>query len=268
MNAAGVLLSFFGSRSSKIRFNDLVEAYATVARYLSEAKEDGNHKAAIVVDCLPKLWFCVSRTFDSDSEYVGPYMGSDFSDECRLSLVIAEEMLEEKASTYPAERREKVKQLLESLPVELDALSLPQELRLYVLRLAREVRVAIDEYEITGDFKLDAAFSRLQTQLFVVATHLPVETQQSRFVKFLTDKFIPCMTALSLTLTSTSDGLNLENMIVQQIQSGAPQTSVSAPPSETFQADSWTEPNDPWTEPEDPWTEPNNPQPDSGEIMF
>lgn len=241
LNAARVLLNFFGSGSSTIRFRDLINAYAEVSRFFSEAKADGDEKASIVVEWLPNLWDCIAQAFDGCAEYVGPYMGVEFSSQCRMSLLIAEEMLDGKTSTYSAIRREKVKQLLDSLPDELDQLSLPQELHLYVLRLAREVRVALDEYAITGDFKLDAAFSRLQSQLFVVATHLPNETQQNRFVQFLTDKFIPCMTALSLTITSASGGMNLKSMIAQQIQSSALQTSTSSSPPRIPQLDPWTE---------------------------
>lgn len=48
--------------------------------------------------------------------------------------------------------------------------SLPSDLLAYLSRLIREAREALDEYELTGDFKLSVAFDRLCNALRVAET--------------------------------------------------------------------------------------------------
>lgn len=55
-------------------------------------------------------------------------------------------------------------------PFRLGRVGLPSDLLAYLSRLIREAREALDEYELTGDFKLSVAFDRLCNALRVAET--------------------------------------------------------------------------------------------------
>ena len=96
--------------------------------------------------------------------------------------------------------------MIDELPSLLNDITLPQGLKEYIARLAREVRIALDEYDLTGDFKLDSAFTRLQTSLNIAATVSKDADSQGKLVEFLRTKVCPCLAAGALVLGATADG--------------------------------------------------------------
>ena len=64
----------------------------------------------------------------------------------------------------------------------------------------------MDEYDLTGDFKLDIAFARLQTSLNVAATVSKDAESQGKLVGFLKTKVCPCLAAGALALGAVADG--------------------------------------------------------------
>ena len=251
MNSATYLLQFFldEEESSDIdvfRFADLSAAMAEVDETLSAAAFGGDKEAGTAVNCLSALWVDIVEAFTRKRT-----MGTtttikrgavSLSNECEMALRIAERLLGDKVNGYPQERRDSVQELVNSLPDALKPLSIPSELKRYVLLLAHEVQIALALYDTTGDFKLDDAFSRLQSALFVVATSSTELEQHNGFMSFLKDKLLPCITAVSLTLGVPQAAINDINLFTPQIGQSNQQSSVekhqpdtrpTAPESET-----------------------------------
>ena len=253
MNSAAYLLQFFldeeeASDIDVFRFADLSAAMAEVDETLSAAAFAGDKEAGTAVNCLSALWvdivegFTRKRTIGTTTIKRGAV---SLSNECEMALRIAERLLGDKVNGYPQERRDSVQELVNSLPDALKPLSIPSELKRYVLLLAHEVQVALSLYDTTGDFKLDVAFSRLQSALFVVATSSIEPEQHNGFMSFLKDKLLPCITAVSLTLGVPQAAINDINLFTPQLGQSNQQTSAekhqadtrpTAPESETSTA--------------------------------
>ena len=250
MNSATYLLQFFldedeASDIDAFKFADLSAAMAEVDETLSAASFGGDKEAGTAVNCMSALWvdiveaFTRKRTIGTTTIKRGAV---SLSNECEMALRIAERLLGDKVNGYPQERRDSVQELVNSLPDALKPLSIPSELKRYVLLLAHEVQIALVLYDTTGDFKLDDAFSRLQSALFVVATSSTEPEQHNGFMSFLKDKLLPCITAVSLTLGVPQAAINDINLFTPQIGQSNQQTSAekhqadtrpTAPESET-----------------------------------
>lgn len=124
----------------------------------------------------------------------------------RMALRTAERLLDQGPEQYPRQRRDDIRSMIDELPSLLNDITLPQGLKEYIARLAREVRIALDEYDLTGDFKLDIAFARLQTSLNVAATVSKDAESQGKLVGFLKTKVCPCLAAGALALGAVADG--------------------------------------------------------------
>ena len=123
----------------------------------------------------------------------------------RMALRTAERLLDQGPEQYPQERRTDIRSMIDDLPSLLNDITLPQSLKEYIARLAREVRIALDEYDLTGDFKLDIAFTRLQTSLNVAATVSKDDGSRKKMVDFLKKKVSPCLAAGALVLGIGAD---------------------------------------------------------------
>ena len=251
MNSATYLLQYFldeeeASDIDVFKFADLSAAMAEVDETLSAAAFGGDKEAGSAVNCLSALWAYLVEAFNRN-KMAGVTTeikqgAVSLSNECEMALRIAERLLGDKVNRYPQERRDSVQELVNTLPDALKPLSIPSELKRYVLLLAHEVQIALALYDTTGDFKLDDAFSRLQSALFVVATSSTELEQHNGFMSFLKDKLLPCITAVSLTLGVPQAAINDINLFTPQIgqsnqQSSAekhqPDTRPTAPESET-----------------------------------
>ena len=235
MNSAAYLLKYFlgeeaTNKDEEFKFADLSASMAEVDEVLSAAAASGDKEAGSAARCLLDLWKAVVATFNrfehSDPNIPIPQGVVALSNECEMALRIAKRLLGDKVNGYPQERRDSVQELVDFLPDALKQLSIPSELKRYVLLLAREVQVALDLYDTTGDFKLDVAFSRLQSALFVVATSSTEPEQHNSFMRFLKDKLLPCITAVSLTLGVPQAAINDINLFTPQIGQSNQQMSA------------------------------------------
>ena len=251
MNSATYLLQYFlGEEETgdidEFGFADLSAAMAEVDETLSAAAFSGDKEARTAVNCLLSLWVYLVEAFNRNKKEGTTTRIKQgvvsLSNECEMALRIAERLLGNKVNEYPQERRDSVQELVDSLPDALDPLSIPSELKRYVLLLAHEVQIALAVYDATGDFKLDVAFSRLQSALFVVATSSTEPEQHNSFMSFLKDKLLPCITAVSLTFGVPQAAINDINLFTPQVGQSNQQTSAekhqldthpTAPGSET-----------------------------------
>lgn len=218
MNSAAYLLKFFLDESDdeQFYFVDLSAAMVGVDEVLKFTAANGDEEAGSASKCLQYLWQCVEASFRTGTP-VAVKGSVSLRNDGEMALRIAKRLLGDKVNTYPQERRDGVQELVSSLPDALKTLSVPSELKQYVLLLAREVQSALDWYEETGDFKLDVAFSKLQSALFVVVTSSTEPEQRSGFLNFLKEKLLPCITAVSLLLGVPKAAIDDINLFAPQI---------------------------------------------------
>lgn len=235
MNSAAYLLKFFLGEGATgngevFMFTDLSAAMADVDDALTAAAASGDKEAGSAAKCLSSLWRTVVEVFNrnrtKDFNKPIPHEPVGLSVECEMALRIAKRLLGDRVNAYPEERRDSVRELVDSLPDALKPLSVPSELKRYVLLLVHEVQVALDLYDTTGDFKLDVAFSRLQSSLFVVATSSTKPEQRKSFMSFLTQKLLPCITAVSVMLGVPQAAIDDINLFAPQIGHFDQQTSA------------------------------------------
>lgn len=250
LNSAAYLLKYFlgegGTGERQVfRFGDLSAAMAEVDEALSAAAANGDKEAGSAAKCIGNLWWAVGEVFhrhnNRDSTIPLPQGNVGLSNECEMALRIAKRLLGDKVNAYSKERRDSVQELINSLPDALKQLSVPPELKRYVLLLVREVQVALDMYDSTGDFKLDAAFSRLQSALFVVATSSTEPEQRKGFMSLLREKLLPCITFVSLMLGVPQAAIADINLFAPQIGHSNQQTSAEKPQPDTHPTHSGSE---------------------------
>lgn len=143
------------------------------------------------------------------------------------------------AAEYPQERRDSIRELVADVPGLLKAVTLPKDLKEYVARLVREVGTALDEYELTGDFKLDIAFTRLQTSLNIIAATPKDEKSQRTVMEFLQKRVVPCVAAVGFALGALADSATILEYLgysPAQIESHEPRKTPEPPASDIPQA--------------------------------
>jgi hypothetical protein len=161
------------------------------------------------------------------------------SNEDRMALRTAERLLDARAAEYPQERRDSIRELVADVPGLLKAVTLPKDLKEYVARLVREVGTALDEYELTGDFKLDIAFTRLQTSLNIIAATPKDEKSQRTVMEFLQKRVVPCVAAVGFALGALADSATILEYLgysPAQIESHEPRKTPEPPASDIPQA--------------------------------
>lgn len=234
MNSATFLLNFFlaqsgGKESVPRNYADLAAALADVDAALHVADINGDEEAKLAASCMPELWKTLStECLKNNNDFT--YTVFSLKKQDQMALLTAKRLLDSKVAEYSEERRASIKELVDGIPGLLRELTLPEQLKLYVLRLVQEVDLALTEYETTSDFKLDVAFSRLQTSLNSIAVVPKPQEQQNKLVEFFNNTLIPCLTVLSLATGIPNDALQ-SYQIYTQIDSSSQQTSVAQPPN-------------------------------------
>lgn len=120
----------------------------------------------------------------------------------------------------------------------LKTVTLPKELKEYVARLVREVGTALDEYDLTGDFKLDIAFTRLQTSLNIIAATPKDEKSQRTVMEFLQKRVFPCVAAVGFALGFPADSATVLEYLgysPAQIESHESHKNPESPANDTPQ---------------------------------
>ncbi|RBP98484.1 hypothetical protein CRD60_01050 [Bifidobacterium aemilianum] len=231
MNSAAFVLNFFlngfdGSEGEQFKYSDLVTALADVDNSLTTAAANGDEEAKLAIQCINGLWDSITTEFSQHPSTGFITARFSLNTESQMALRIAERILAAKVGEYSPERRDSIKKLIEGIPELLSEMTLPQELKLYVLRLTREVETALEEYAVTSDFKLDLAFSRLQTCLNTVAVVPKPEEEQGKFITFLNNKLIPCLMAVSLFADIGYTGIETYQFFAPRIAPVSQQTSA------------------------------------------
>ena len=159
VNAAEYLIGFFEAGTTdeadrqEYRFPDVVQALSEV-----ESAIDSWESMGVDVHLMRS---CLERWKKSALNTDGDLMG----------LQSVAEKLSASTVSYSEDARQKMRNMIEEAVkcVRADD-SLPSDLLAYLSRLIREASEALDEYELTGDFKLSVAFDRLCNALRVAET--------------------------------------------------------------------------------------------------
>ena len=222
------------------RFPDVSGAMAEVDSTLRTAAAAGDEDADLACRCLADLWYNISVAWERNQRSM-EMMDSKvpISNEDRMALRTAERLLDARAAEYPQERRDSIRELVADVPGLLKAVTLPKDLKEYVARLVREVGTALDEYELTGDFKLDIAFTRLQTSLNIIAATPKDEKSQRTVMEFLQKRVVPCVAAVGFALGALADSATMLEYLgysPAQIESHEPRKTPEPPASDIPQA--------------------------------
>ncbi|MFT9112020.1 MAG: hypothetical protein ABF453_03040 [Bifidobacterium psychraerophilum] len=182
MNAAEYLLSYFETQSAAqsqnrgFRFPDIVSALEEIESAINLWDKAGLN-VDLMRDCLTRWKLSALRPFtDSGSELhwkVERHGGSTTREELSsgdlMGLQTVADRLAASSISYPENAREKISNLIqETVNCLKEDTGLPQELVLYVAQLIEEARRSLDEYDISGDFRLSIAFDRLSNAINVV----------------------------------------------------------------------------------------------------
>ncbi|MBW3093070.1 hypothetical protein KIH79_09080 [Bifidobacterium sp. 82T10] len=222
------------------RFPDVSGAMAEVDSALRTAAAAGDEDADLAVRCLDGIWYNISVAWERNGRSMEMTDSKvPLSVESRMALRTAERLLDSNAAEYPQERRERIRELVAGVPDLLKSVTLPRELKEYVARLAREVGTALDEYDLTGDFKLDIAFARLQTSLNIIAATPKDERSQRTVMEFLKSRVVPCVAAAGFALGVFADSATILEYLgysPAQVESRGQRKSPESFESDTSQA--------------------------------
>lgn len=221
------------------RFPDVSGAMAEVDSTLRTAAAAGDEDADLACRCLADIWYNISVAWERNQRSM-EMMDSKIpiSTEDRMALRIAERLLDASAAEYPPERRDRIRELIADVPGLLKTVTLPKELKEYVARLVREVGTALDEYDLTGDFKLDIAFTRLQTSLNIIAATPKDEKSQRTVMEFLQKRVFPCVAAVGFALGFSADSATVLEYLgysPAQIESHESHKNPESPANDTPQ---------------------------------
>lgn len=98
---------------------------------------------------------------------------------------------------------------------------------------------SMEMYELTGDFKLDIAFTRLQTSLNIIAATPKDEKSQRTVMEFLQKRVVPCVAAVGFALGALADSATILEYLgysPAQIESHEPRKTPEPPASDIPQA--------------------------------
>ncbi|GAA6121932.1 hypothetical protein BPY_00400 [Bifidobacterium psychraerophilum] len=180
MNAAEYLLAYFEtddaaqSKNEGFRFPDIVSALEEIESAINLWDKAGLN-VDLMRDCLTRWKLSALSPFvDSSSDlhwsverFVSTQDGLSAGDLMGLQTVA--DRLATSSVSYPESAREKISNLIqETVKCLKEDTNLPQELVLYVAQLIEEARRSLDEYDISGDFRLSVAFDRLSNAINVI----------------------------------------------------------------------------------------------------
>lgn len=224
MNAAEYLLGFFEMGSSNnaneagYKFPDIVAALAEVESAINSWALAGMD-VHLMRQCLARWKSSALNTFTTNSGRVkwdlSDIMLKDteglLSDGDLMGLQAVAEKMSMSTVEYSKTAREHMSQMIdEAIKCIQSDDSLPNELVVYIARLVSEARTALDEYNLTGDFKLSIAFDRLYNALRVAET----KTKHSETWKTFREQFmIPLLAQVGVNAVVL--GLNVAQVFPQ-----------------------------------------------------
>lgn len=237
MNAAKFVKNFLltanEEQNKTFTIADVAGAMSVVEQTIRAMSDDGNEDAQLASTCLGSIWMDIWTAYDHGGRSREMSKSNvSLSIQDRMALRTAERLLDQGPEQYPQERRTDIRSMIDDLPSLLNDITLPQSLKEYIARLAREVRIALDEYDLTVDFKLDIAFTRLQTSLNVAATVSKDDGSRKKMVDFLKKKVSPCLAAGALVLGIGADGVGILDYFDVRPQIASSQQASNTPPEQ------------------------------------
>ena len=200
MNAAEYLLGFFEMGSSNkaneagYKFPDVVAALAEVESAIDSWALAGMD-VHLMRQCLARWKSSAINTFTTNTGRVKWSLdGINFkdtegllSDGDLMGLQTVAEKMSMSTVEYSETARDRMSKMIdEAIKCGREDDSLPDELVVYIARLGSEARTALDEYDLTGDFKLSIAFDRLSNALRVAEA----KTKHSETWKTFREQFM------------------------------------------------------------------------------
>jgi hypothetical protein len=176
-NAASFLKEFFECGYAKdainkgFVFTDLIAALSEIEDVLKQWSDLGSTDAEAFEEALPAWYGAVLAATNSRGELV-PFVNNsavrtdmNLHAGDKLALTWVSEKMAGTSPSFDESSREKIAEALVEVRGLLKEEDLPLELLTYLDRLIRETQTALDEYDLTGDFKLSLAFDRLSNAL-------------------------------------------------------------------------------------------------------
>lgn len=177
-NAAGYLMDYFDSgnatdaESMGYEFADIVAALKEVNEFVDLLEEIGED-TELMRDCMKRINKSALEPFSvnklglnwSYTSFTRP--DRDLNPGDLMALQIIEKKMQESSLHFTVEQRKRISSLIDETKKALGDVSgdLPTGLALYLRRLINETETALQEYDITGDFVLEKAYSRLREAL-------------------------------------------------------------------------------------------------------
>lgn len=199
MNAAEYLLNFFEvgttSKAEKygFKFPDIVAALAEIESAIDSWASAGMD-VHLMRGCLIRWKSSALNAFMNNGQLKWNLNEARFKDtDSRLSdgdlmgLQTVAEKMSMSTVEYSETARDRMSKMIdEAIKCVREDDSLPDELVVYIARLVSEARTALDEYDLTGDFKLSIAFDRLSNALRVAEA----KTKHSETWKTFREQFM------------------------------------------------------------------------------
>lgn len=224
MNAAEYLLGFFEMGSSDkpnaagYKFPDIVAALVEVESTIDSWALAGMD-VHLMRQCLARWKSSAINIFITrnggiiwDLSNAG-FRRTDIllSDGDLMGLQTVAEKMSMSTVEYSETAREQMSRMIdEAIKCVKEDDSLPKELVMYIARLVSEARTALDEYDLTGDFKLSVAFDRLSNALRVAEA----KTKHSETWKTFREQFmIPLLAQVGVNAVVL--GLNVAQVFPQ-----------------------------------------------------
>lgn len=195
VTSADFILEFF-RENTEVRFADLTTAMCDVDRLL-HASAETDKESELNCRSLSILWQIIARAEgkSNDSEHVKT--NEDLPQSCEIALLAARRLASEQFE-YSPERVEAIRNLANGIPDLLKDVNVPKDLATYVILLTREVTAALDEFEITGIFKLESAFSRLTLVINSIMCAPKSVEDANKLKVFFQEKVVPALTVANL----------------------------------------------------------------------
>lgn len=227
MKSGEFLLRYFVSDGTELfPFPAVVDAMLNVDRTVRSAAAAGDEEARDAVGFLDMLWTAIVNSASRSS--VSSFKSLTSIDPgMRLTLRMADRLKPIPNACDGQEQRDRLLDLLDSIPELLSDLDAPRELKEYILQLSNELRYALDHFETTGSFRIQDAFARLQASLNTLFTTVGNEKDTKKVSTFVKEKLVPCITAVTLLLDVPGAALGTVTSIHDLIV-GKPFSSVES----------------------------------------
>lgn len=227
MKSGEFLLRYFASEGAEsFPFPAVVEAMLNVDRTVRAAADAGDKEADDAAIFLNQLWAIIVNSASRSS--ISNFKSFTSIDPgMRLTLRMADRLTPVPDACDGQEQRDRLLDLVDSIPALLADLDVPRELKEYILQLSNELRYALDRFATTRSFCVQDAFARLQASLNVLLVSVGKEKDHKKVSVFVKEKWIPCITAFTLLLGVPAAALGAKTSL-QELTGAESSSSVES----------------------------------------